>query len=93
MCSYISGGVPCNNVGSPLVYSFSLTHICHLHVLYSPAPSLATTTIISGALLLACGSDPFQLVDAGVAAAAALSGGAAPRSIKQLPASLDGFGW
>lgn len=45
------------------------------------------------ALLLACGSDPFQLVDAGVAAAAALSGGAAPRSTKQLPASLDGFGW
>jgi hypothetical protein len=46
-----------------------------------------------GALLVACGSDPFHLVDAGVAAAAALSGGAAPRSIKQLPSSLDGFGW
>jgi hypothetical protein len=47
----------------------------------------------AGALLLACGSDPFQLVDAGVAAAAALSGGAAPRSTKQLPGSLDDFGW
>ncbi|WIA40450.1 hypothetical protein OEZ86_013807 [Tetradesmus obliquus] len=44
-------------------------------------------------LLMACGTDPFHLVDAGVAAAAALSGGAAPRAAKHLPASLDGFGW
>lgn len=42
---------------------------------------------------MACGTDPFHLVDAGVAAAAALSGGAAPRAAKHLPASLDGFGW
>lgn len=47
----------------------------------------------ASALLLACGSDPFHLVEAGVAAAAALSGGAAARSTKQLPASLEGFGW
>jgi hypothetical protein len=46
-----------------------------------------------GLLLVACSTDPFHLVDAGVAAAAALSGGAAPRSIKSLPSSLDGFGW
>jgi raffinose synthase len=49
--------------------------------------------LLLGVLLLACGSDPFQLVDAGVAAAAALSGGAAARSTKQMPTSLDGFGW
>jgi raffinose synthase len=47
----------------------------------------------AGVLLMACSTDPFHLVDAGVAAAAALSGGAAPRAAKQLPASLDGFGW
>lgn len=46
-----------------------------------------------GVLLVAAGTDPFHLVDAAVAAAAALSGGAAPRAAKQLPASLDGFGW
>jgi len=44
-------------------------------------------------LLLAAGTDPYALVDAGVAAAAALSGGARPRRAKRLPASLDVFGW
>jgi raffinose synthase len=44
-------------------------------------------------LLLAAGTDPYALVDAGVAAAAALSGGARPREAKRLPASLDVFGW
>jgi raffinose synthase len=44
-------------------------------------------------LLLAAGSDPYALVDAGVAAAASLSGGARPRQAKRLPASLDVFGW
>jgi hypothetical protein len=58
------------------------------HLLGSPAVILP-----AGVLLMACSTDPFQLVDAGVAAAAALSGGAAPRAAKQLPASLDGFGW
>ena len=57
-----------------------------------PTPR-ARVPVSAGVLLVACGSDPFHLVDAGVAAAAALSGGAAPRSIKQLPTSLDGFGW
>lgn len=37
--------------------------------------------------------DPFEMVDRGVAAAAALSGGARPRTAKVLPPSLDGFGW
>ncbi|KAG2451611.1 hypothetical protein HYH02_003392 [Chlamydomonas schloesseri] len=37
--------------------------------------------------------DPYELIERGVAAAAALSGGARPRSTKQMPASLDGFGW
>lgn len=44
-------------------------------------------------LLIAASCDPFHLVDAGVAMAASLSGGAAPRAAKQLPNSLDGFGW
>lgn len=42
---------------------------------------------------MAAGTDPFYLVDAGVAAAAALSGGAKPRAHKRLPPSLDAFGW
>lgn len=46
-----------------------------------------------GVLLLLAGTDPFYLVDAGVAAAAALSGGAKPRAHKRLPPSLDAFGW
>ncbi|GFR50303.1 hypothetical protein Agub_g12493, partial [Astrephomene gubernaculifera] len=37
--------------------------------------------------------DPYELVDRGVAAAAALSGGARPRTAKAMPPSLDGFGW
>jgi raffinose synthase len=45
------------------------------------------------ALYLAAGWDPFQLVDRGIAAAAALSGTAKPRVEKSLPASLDVFGW
>ncbi|KIY97157.1 hypothetical protein MNEG_10808 [Monoraphidium neglectum] len=44
-------------------------------------------------LMLLAGTDPFYLVDAGVAAAAALSGGAKPRAHKRLPPSLDAFGW
>ncbi len=44
-------------------------------------------------LYAAVGSDPFALVERGVAAAAALSGGAQPLSTKRLPPSLDVFGW
>jgi raffinose synthase len=43
--------------------------------------------------MVAAGRDPYHLVDAGVAAAAAMSGGAKPRALKRMPASLDGFGW
>ena len=42
---------------------------------------------------MVAGRDPYYLTDAAVAAAAALSGGAAPRSVKELPPSLDSFGW
>jgi raffinose synthase len=42
---------------------------------------------------MVAGRDPFYLTDAAVAAAASFSGGAAPRSVKELPASLDSFGW
>jgi hypothetical protein len=45
------------------------------------------------ALYMAASWDPYELIDSGVAAAAALSGGAQPRAIKQVPAALDGFGW
>jgi len=44
-------------------------------------------------LYCAAGSDPFALVERGVAAAARLSGGARPLSTKTLPPSLDVFGW
>ncbi|KAJ9514794.1 hypothetical protein QJQ45_028464, partial [Haematococcus lacustris] len=47
-----------------------------------------------GALLhVSAGSDPFSLVERGVAIAAHLSGTALPLSIKELPPSLDVFGW
>lgn len=42
---------------------------------------------------MAAGSDPYELVRAGVAAAAALSGAARPREQKEVPPSADVFGW
>jgi raffinose synthase len=45
------------------------------------------------AVLLACGDDPFSLVEAAVAEAARLSGGAKPLHEKKLPPSVDVFGW
>ncbi|MEW5300241.1 MAG: hypothetical protein WDW36_003183 [Sanguina aurantia] len=44
-------------------------------------------------LYVAASWDPYELVDRGVIAAAALSGGARPRLEKTIPASLDLFGW
>jgi raffinose synthase len=44
-------------------------------------------------VLVAVGTDPYQLVDAAVSRAAALSGTARPLNEKQVPASLDYFGW
>nr|UAD82042.1 raffinose synthase 2 [Trebouxia lynnae] len=45
------------------------------------------------ALYVAAGNDPFALLDAAVGRAAALSGGARPLVQKQVPKSLDVFGW
>lgn len=45
------------------------------------------------ALYVAAGGDPFELVDTAVHAAAAISGSAKPRHQKQLPPTLDVFGW
>lgn len=45
------------------------------------------------ALYVAAGTDPFALVDFAVEAAARISGTAKPRREKQLPATLDVFGW
>ena len=47
----------------------------------------------SSALYVAAGTDPFLLIERGVAAAARLSGGAQPLAKKKLPPSLDVFGW
>ena len=44
-------------------------------------------------LLVAAGTDPYTLVDAAVTKAAQLSGTAKPLTEKELPASLDYFGW
>ncbi|KAL4457908.1 hypothetical protein ABPG75_012773 [Micractinium tetrahymenae] len=46
-----------------------------------------------GVLYAAASSDPFELLDRGVTAAARLSGSAQPRWEKETPASLDVFGW
>ncbi len=45
------------------------------------------------ALYMAAGSDPYALVESAVAGAAALSGGSKPLREKQLPPTLDVFGW
>lgn len=45
------------------------------------------------ALYVAAGGDPFELIDAAVAAAAAICGDAKPRTEKHLPPTLDVFGW
>ena len=45
------------------------------------------------ALYVAAGRDPYALVEAAVAEAAKLSGGAKPRTAKCLPPALDDFGW
>jgi hypothetical protein len=47
----------------------------------------------AGALLVAAGREPFALVRAGVAAAAARSGGAPRREAKAVPPTVDVFGW
>ena len=44
-------------------------------------------------LLVAVGTDPYALVDAAIVKAAKLSGTAKPLAQKELPASLDHFGW
>ncbi|PRW56188.1 raffinose synthase [Chlorella sorokiniana] len=46
-----------------------------------------------GVLYAAAGTDPYELLDRGVAAAARLSGSSRPRWEKPVPASLDVFGW
>lgn len=46
-----------------------------------------------GVLLVAAGTDPYDLVDSAVAAAAQLSGGAKPRMSKQQPEFVGSFGW
>ncbi len=46
-----------------------------------------------GVLLVAAGTDPYDLVDSAVAAAAQLSGGAKPRVTKQQPDFVGSFGW
>lgn len=45
------------------------------------------------ALLIAAGDDPFALVEYAIPEAASLSGGARPLRSKQLPPSIDVFGW
>eukprot|EP00883_Tetradesmus_obliquus_P016561 jgi/Sobl393_1/9775/SZX78134.1 len=45
------------------------------------------------AVYIAAGSDPFALVDASVAAAAAIAGGARPRWEKQVPDICSSLGW
>jgi Raffinose synthase or seed imbibition protein Sip1 len=45
------------------------------------------------ALYVAAGTEPFDLLRRGVAAAAALSGAGKPRSDKTVPPSVDCFGW
>eukprot|EP00210_Caulerpa_lentillifera_P006619 g6324.t1 len=44
-------------------------------------------------LYVSAGWNPFQLLDRAIPSAARLSGGAKPRSAKELPESLDVFGW
>ncbi|KAI7843001.1 hypothetical protein COHA_003334 [Chlorella ohadii] len=56
----------------------------------SPA---VTATAWPSALLVAAGRDPFELCQRAVNAAARLSGTARPRAEKEVPPSVDVFGW
>ena len=49
--------------------------------------------VVLGALLVAASRDPYELIERGVTAAAALSGTAKHRSSKPVPPSVDVFGW
>ncbi|PRW33710.1 raffinose synthase isoform B [Chlorella sorokiniana] len=58
----------------------------------SGSPSVTAETWPS-ALLVAAGCDPFELCQRAVRAAARLSGSARPRADKEVPPSVDVFGW
>eukprot|EP00951_Prasinocladus_malaysianus_P046863 scaffold648010_cov47-Prasinocladus_malaysianus.AAC.4 len=47
----------------------------------------------SASLLVAASWDPYSLVESAVASAANLSGGGQPLSSKEVPGTVDFFGW
>lgn len=81
----------CRRFSEPVTPSSDAEQKLHLRI-ESGDPSV-TDTCWSQALYMAAGWDPYQLVDRAVAGAAAISGGAKPRTEKVLPPSLDVFGW
>jgi hypothetical protein len=50
-------------------------------------------SLLADALYIAAGPDPYALIKQGVAAAAKLSGTSKPREQKEVPDSVDVFGW
>lgn len=66
--------------------------LCHLGQCLARGPP-TLTAVCADALLVATGTDPFQLVHDAVVAAASLSGGALALQQKTIPASADVFGW
>lgn len=64
-----------------------------LHIRIESGDSSVRGSQWPGALLCAAGWEPFSLVEHAVAVAGSLSGGAKPRRLKQLPPSLNAFGW
>lgn len=62
-------------------------------IIFFPAIALWSSAALAAALLVAASWDPYALMEEAVTAAAALSGGGRPRTMKELPASLDAFGW
>ena len=64
-----------------------------LHLRIESGDSSVLGSRWSQALYIAAGWEPFELVERAVVGASSLSGGAKARQKKQLPPSLDAFGW
>ena len=65
----------------------------HFHVPQPPPSGSHLPCRWENALYLAAGTDPYELVDKAVAAAAKLSGTSKARQDKALPEVVDVFGW
>ena len=69
------------------------TSNANLGICIESGAATVTASSFKNALYIASGKDPYELVARGVAAAAALSGTAMPRSTKSVPPLVEKFAW